>query len=73
MTQNLSTQDWGLLAVGDQVQVKETHGRPYQAIIDDKTTDSAVVWVVDPNGYRRAFDHREDIELIVEATDTPAV
>ncbi|WP_309108645.1 hypothetical protein [Arthrobacter sp.] len=35
----------------------------YSARVDTKTEDSAVVWGIDDNGQRRAFDHREGVRI----------
>ncbi|APX00422.1 MULTISPECIES: hypothetical protein [unclassified Arthrobacter] len=60
-----ATQDWTLLAANDPVEVVESNGRRYPAVVDTKTADSTVVWVIDESGSRRAFDYREDVGLNV--------
>lgn len=67
MTQQYQVrQDWTRLASGDPVTVIEADGQRYSAVVDTKTADSTVVWVFDSYGFRRAFDHREDVELTVQ-------
>ena len=63
-------QDWTLLAANDAVEVFEGNGRSYPAVVDTKTPDSTVVWVIDESGRRRAFDRREDVRLTVAAEGT---
>lgn len=64
MYQDPRVRDWSALSVGDRVVVTEP-GRPgCRATVDTKTADSTVVWVVDDGGQRRAFDHREGIDLV---------
>lgn len=65
-------QDWTLLDSNDSVEVVEANGRRYPAVVDTKTADSTVVWVIDELGSRRAFHCRENVGLTVVAggTDT---
>lgn len=65
-------QDWTLLASSDQVTVIEAAARRYSAVVDTKTADSTVVWVVDSYGFRHAFDPREDVELTVQTEYGPS-
>jgi hypothetical protein len=58
-------QDWSELAEGVKVAITEPNNDSYSAIVDTKTADSAVVWIIDDWGQRRAFDHREGIEFAV--------
>lgn len=60
-------QDWTVLDANDPVEVVEANGRRYPAVVDTKTADSTVVWVIDTSGCRRAFDYREDVGLTVLA------
>lgn len=55
--------EWSALSPEDKVIVTEPGRQGYTATIDTKTADSAVVWVIDDGGQRRAFDHREGVEL----------
>ncbi len=59
----LAIQDWTLLAADNPVEVVEANGRRYPAVVDTKTDDSTVVWVIDESGSRRAFDCREGVGL----------
>lgn len=61
--QNRRVRDWSALSSEDKVVVTEPGRHGYPATIDAKTADSAVVWVIDEGGQRRAFDHREGVEL----------
>jgi hypothetical protein len=63
MYQDRRVQDWSALSVGDKVVVTEPGHQGFPATIDTKTDDSAVVWVIDDGGQRRAFDHREGVDL----------
>ena len=58
-----SVQDWSALAEGTKVAISEPSNASYPAMVDTKTEDSSVVWVIDSWGQRRAFDHREGIKL----------
>ena len=62
-SENLSVQDWSELAEGTKVAITEHRNTSYPAMVDTKTEDSSVVWVIDGWGHRRAFDHREGIKL----------
>ncbi|MDP9696767.1 UNVERIFIED_ORG: hypothetical protein J2X79_004350 [Arthrobacter globiformis] len=64
MYQDSRVRDWSALSVGDRVVVTEPGRQGFQATVDTKTADSAVVWVVDDGGQRRAFDHREGVDLV---------
>lgn len=64
-----SIQDWTLLAANDPVEVVEENGRRYPAVVDMKTADSAVIWVIDGSGSRRAFDCREGVGLTSSPKD----
>lgn len=57
----------------DSVEVIEASGRQYSAVVDAKTADSSVVWVIDTSGCRSAFDHRADVELTVLPKNAPTV
>ncbi|MHC6592873.1 hypothetical protein OUO20_05635 [Arthrobacter sp. FX8] len=61
--QDRLVRDWSGLSPEDKVVVTEPGRQGYPATIDTKTADSAVVWVIDDGGQRRAFDHREGVEL----------
>lgn len=56
-------QVWSGLTSGQAVTVTEPGRDAYSARLDTKTEDSAVVWVIDDNGQRRAFDHREGVKI----------
>lgn len=56
-------QVWSGLSSGEPVTVTELGRGSYSARVDTKTEDSAVVWVIDDNGQRRAFDHREGVRI----------
>lgn len=62
--QRSDIRDWSDLDPDDRVAVTEPGRQSYPATIDTKTADSAVVWVIDGGGQRRAFDNREGVELI---------
>lgn len=64
MYQDRRVRDWSALVVGDKVVVTEPGSQGFPATIDTKTADSAVVWVIDVGGQRRAFDHREGVDLV---------
>ena len=59
-----NTQDWTVLDPEDLVTVTEPGGRCYPAMVNEKTHDSSVIWIVDGAGFRRAFDHREGVTLV---------
>ena len=63
MAHNNIPQEWSGLTVGEPVTVTEPGRGKYSARLDIKTEDSAVVWVIDDNGQRRAFDHREGVRI----------
>jgi hypothetical protein len=57
-------QVWSGLTSGEPVSVTEPGRGAYSARVDTKTEDSAVVWVIDDKGQRRAFDHREGVRIV---------
>lgn len=58
-------QDWSELNRHDEVAVTEPGGRKYLASVDVKTADSHVVWVVETEGTRKAFDYRQGTTLVL--------
>ncbi|HKS03108.1 MAG TPA: hypothetical protein VJS86_15655 [Arthrobacter sp.] len=57
-------QDWARLRAGDHVVVID-EGTEFPALVDTKTDDSTVVWVVGAAGRpRRAIDYREGVVLV---------
>lgn len=56
-------QVWSGLSSGEPVTVTEPGRGAFSARVDTKTENSAVVWVIDDNGQRRAFDHREGVRI----------
>jgi hypothetical protein len=58
-------QDWSGLTAGNEVTVTEPGRGSFSARVETKTADSAVVWVIGYGGQRRAFDHREDVKVVV--------
>ena len=60
----VAVQDWTALDIDVQVTIAEPGRSPYTAKVESKTADSSVIWIVDNDGYRRAFDHREGVEAV---------
>lgn len=65
MACNGPVQEWSGLTAGDKVVITEPGRDPYLGRLETKTADSAVVWVVDGGGQRRAFDHREGVRIAI--------
>jgi hypothetical protein len=57
-------QDWSAIAVGATVEVTPEVGPPYHGLVDAKTLDSAIVWVVSLSGSTRQMrGNREGVLL----------
>ena len=63
MASNNIPQVWSGLTSAEPVT--ESGREAYSARVATKTEDSAVVWVIDNNGQRRAFDHGEGVRIAV--------
>lgn len=58
-------QDWKRLEPGDHVVVIDVDDEESPGVVDCKTTQSDVIWIVDHSGRgRRAFDHREGVKVL---------
>jgi len=65
-------QAWTELEAKDIVRVIEPGRVAYRATIDTKTPDSSVVWVITATGYRRAFDAREGVRIVLVSIESRA-
>ena len=68
--QPMNVQDWTSLRDGDKVTITYRNGRQHLARVETKMADSSVLWIFDDFGQRRAFDHRDDVEVVHTAEDS---
>lgn len=61
---------WEALEPGSFVTVTERNRNPYNAVIDDRTLDRTVVWVIPSDGAkRRAYHCADDVDI--KFTESP--
>lgn len=57
-------QDWTEIRTKTTVEVRYPSGHSYQAIVDEKSLDSRIVWVLDINGHgRKMYCNCDGVEL----------
>lgn len=63
-TSRPSSQDWTQIDVKTTVEVRYPSGYSYQAIVDEKSPDSRIVWVLSIDGHgRKMYGNWEGVQL----------
>lgn len=58
------SQDWTQIEAKTTVEVRYPSGYSYQAIVDEKSTDSRIVWVLSTNGHgRKMYGNWDGVQL----------
>ncbi|MDP9987417.1 hypothetical protein J2S98_002584 [Arthrobacter oryzae] len=58
-------QDWTQVRISTTVEVRYPSGYSYPAIVDEKSPDSRIVWVLSNNGHgRKMYCNWDGVELV---------
>lgn len=58
-------QDWTQISISTTVEVRYPSGYSYHAIVDEKSPDSRIVWVLSNNGHgRKMYCSWDGVELM---------
>ncbi|MFJ4172049.1 hypothetical protein ACIPY3_21275 [Paenarthrobacter sp. NPDC089714] len=61
---SIDPENWEILKINDVVSVVKPDGHVFPAIVDNKTTDSAVIWVRRLDvGSRHLFESRDGVKV----------
>ena len=59
------SQDWTQIDAKTTVEVRYPSGCSYQAIVDEKSPDSRIVWVLSTNGHgRKLYGNWDGVQLV---------